>query len=59
MNTSPNPSFIQQVIQKRWLGKAFLISLALLALWRIIVALQANPTLFLQQVVNGLQSWRY
>ena len=55
MNTSPNPSFIQQVIQKRWLGKAFLISLALLALWRIIVALQANPTLFLQQVVNGLQ----
>ncbi len=55
MNTSLSSSFIQQVIRKRWLGKAFLVFIALLALWRIIVAIQASPTLFLQQVVNGLQ----
>ncbi len=48
-------SFIQRVIQKRWLGKIFLTLIALLAVLRIITAIQANPTLFLQQVVNGLQ----
>lgn len=55
MNTSPASSLVQQVIQRRWLGKAFLLLLTLLAAWQIIVALQANPLLFLQQVVNGLQ----
>ena len=55
MNTSPASPFVQKVIQKRWLGKAFLILLSLLAAWRIITAIQANPILFLQQVVNGLQ----
>ncbi len=55
MNTSPASSLVQQVIQRRWLGKAFLLLLTLLAAWQIITALQANPLLFLQQVVNGLQ----
>ncbi len=49
------PSLVQQVIQKRWLGKAFILLLTLLAAWRIVTALLENPTLFLQQVVNGLQ----
>lgn len=55
MNTSQKASFVQQVIQKRWLGRAFLTLLTLLAAWRIVTAVQANPLLFLQQVVNGLQ----
>lgn len=55
MNTSPALTFTQKVIQKRWLGKAFLLLLSLLAVWRILTAIQANPNLFLQQVVNGLQ----
>ena len=55
MNTSTALTFVQKGIQRRWLGKAFLILLSLLAVWRIITAIQANPSLFLQQVVNGLQ----
>lgn len=43
------------VIQKRWIGKAFLVLIVLLALWKLAVSLLANPTLFLQQVLNGLQ----
>ncbi|RPI35162.1 MAG: branched-chain amino acid ABC transporter permease [Chloroflexota bacterium] len=56
--TAPVPrssSIFELAIKKRWLGKAFLISIALIALWRIIIAIQANPILFLQQVVNGIQ----
>lgn len=48
-------SFIEQVIQKRWLGKAFLVLIGLLALWKLVVSFQVNPTLFVQQVLNGLQ----
>ncbi|HLO28206.1 MAG TPA: branched-chain amino acid ABC transporter permease [Anaerolineales bacterium] len=55
MNTSTALTFVQKGIERRWLGKAFLILLSLLAVWRIITAIQANPSLFLQQVVNGLQ----
>ena len=49
-----NP-FVENLIKRRWLGKGFLIALAVLALYRIGIALQANPTLFFQQVINGLQ----
>lgn len=55
MNTSAASTFFQAVIQKRWLGKAFLLLLTALAVWRIATALIADPRLFLQQVVNGLQ----
>src|SRR5512142_2038475 len=55
MNTSTALTLVQKGIQRRWLGKAFLILLSLLAVWRIVTAIQANPSLFLQQVVNGLQ----
>ena len=51
----PKFSFIEQVIQKRWLGKAFLTLIGLAAFWKLAISLQANPTLFLQQVLNGLQ----
>lgn len=51
----PAGSIIEKLIQKRWLGKGFLILVALLALWKLGISLVQNPTLFLQQVLNGLQ----
>jgi branched-chain amino acid transport system permease protein len=51
----PARSFIDIVVQKRLIGKAFFIAIGLLAVYRIAIAIQANPTLFLQQVINGLQ----
>lgn len=48
-------SIIGRVIQGRWLGKIFLLAIALFAAWRIGIELVSNPTLFLQQVINGLQ----
>ncbi len=55
MNLSPASSLLQKIIAKRWLGKAFLTVLTLLAVWQLLTALQANPLLFAQQIVNGLQ----
>jgi len=55
MNTSPIVLLIQKIIKKGWLGKTFLALITLLAIWQILAALQENPSLFLQQVVNGLQ----
>ncbi len=52
---SPSGSFIEKVIHKRWLGKGFIILIAILAIWKLGVSLAENPTLFLQQVLNGLQ----
>jgi branched-chain amino acid transport system permease protein len=54
-SVSPIPSYIEQIIQKRWLGKAFLVIIASLAVWKFGSALAMNPVIFLQQVVNGLQ----
>lgn len=50
------PSFFQRVIIKNgWIGKGLLIFVAVFAAWQLIVVAQANLSLFLQQVVNGLQ----
>lgn len=51
----PSPSFAEQVIRKHWIGKIFLIVVALIALWKIVVSFQAGPVVFFQQVINGLQ----
>jgi branched-chain amino acid transport system permease protein len=51
----PARSFLSVVVEKGLIGKAFFIGVGLLAAYRIAVAIQANPTLFLQQVINGLQ----
>ncbi len=51
----PLPSVLTYVIKKRWLGRGLLISIGLLAAWKLGVELVANPALFLQQVVNGFQ----
>lgn len=55
MNTSLASSLVQQIIQRRWLGKTFLALLTLLATWKMIISFLDNPLLFLQQIVNGLQ----
>lgn len=47
--------FIQKLIKNRWLGRIFLIAIALLAAYQLIASLIASPVLFLQQVINGLQ----
>src|SRR5512146_1639972 len=51
----PQLSFSQQVIKKGWIGKGMLILIAIVAVWRLAVAVIANPNIFIQQVVNGLQ----
>src|SRR5512135_1142956 len=38
-----------------WIGKAFLALLALSALWLIVPSAVANPNLFFQLVISGLQ----
>lgn len=53
--TANRPSLYDLIIKRGWLGKGLLTVVGLLALWKIVVSLLANPTLFLQQVINGLQ----
>lgn len=53
--TAPSNGFLEQVIRKRWLGKGFLILIGLLALWKLTVSFIDSPTLFFQQIINGLQ----
>jgi branched-chain amino acid transport system permease protein len=52
--TQTNPLF-ETIIRKRLLGKAFLVVVALLAVWKLFVSFLAGPTVFIQFVVNGLQ----
>ena len=51
----PKTTFFERVIRGRWIGKIFLIMIALAAIWKIIVSFQAGPVVFFQQVINGLQ----
>ena len=51
--TANRPSLYDLIIKRGWLGKGLLIVVGLLALWKIVVSLLANPTLFLQQDING------
>jgi branched-chain amino acid transport system permease protein len=51
----PKTTFVERVIRGRWIGKIFLILIALAAIWKIIVSFQAGPVVFFQQVINGLQ----
>lgn len=52
--TQTNPLF-ETIIRKRLLGKTFLLVIALLAVWKLVVSFLAGPTVFTQQVVNGFQ----
>lgn len=51
---APNPTFFETVIRRGWLGKVFLLLIGLLALWKLVISFIASPTLFVQQVINGL-----
>jgi branched-chain amino acid transport system permease protein len=45
----------ETIIQKRLLGKGFLIAVAAVAIYKLVISFIAGPTIFIQQVVNGLQ----
>jgi branched-chain amino acid transport system permease protein len=45
----------ETIIRKQLLGKGFLLVLAVLAIWKLVISFTAGPTVFIQQVVNGLQ----
>jgi len=48
-------NFLEQFIKKGWVGKSLLILLALWVIWQLSQAFMTKPSVFLQQVVNGLQ----
>src|SRR5512139_2851563 len=49
------PSIGQRIIRGRWIGKIFIIVLAALAVLKLAQGFAESPTLFWQQVINGLQ----
>ncbi len=49
------PSLLESLVQRRTLGYLLLGLVLLVAIWRLGNALLENPSLFLQQVTNGLQ----
>lgn len=49
------PPFIEWIVRKKVLRKLFLAAILILVIWQIGLALVNNPTLLLQQVMNGLQ----
>jgi len=51
----PKTTFFERVIRGRWIGKTFLILIALAAIWKIFISFQAGPVVFFQQVINGMQ----
>lgn len=54
--TTPRYTFFETVIRKRWIGKAFLLLIAIAALFLLIInPIRENALLFTQQVVNGFQ----
>lgn len=48
-------SLLTTIIQNRWLGKSFIIFLAIIVIIKLYISLIADPLLFFQQVINGLQ----
>lgn len=49
------PSFLDFLVRRKVLGLLLLVLILLLVLWKLGTELVINPTLFLQQVINGLQ----
>lgn len=50
-----NFNLFEVIIRNGLLGKAFLLGLAILAFWKLAVSYLANPVVFIQQIINGLQ----
>jgi len=55
MTVTSAPSIGQRIIRGRWIGKIFIIVLAGLAILKLAQGFAESPTLFWQQVINGLQ----
>jgi branched-chain amino acid transport system permease protein len=55
LTASPPSSFLQRIIQGRWIGKILLITIAVLAVAFFAGKAAQAPTLFLRQVINGIQ----
>lgn len=54
--TAPKaPGFFARIIERKWLGRGLLLLIGLLAVYKLGISLLANPVIFLQQVINGLQ----
>jgi branched-chain amino acid transport system permease protein len=54
--TAPkSPDFFARLIERKWIGRGLLILFALLIVYILGGKLIQNPTIFLQQVINGLQ----
>jgi branched-chain amino acid transport system permease protein len=59
MNTPPpltSGKLLQSIIKGRWIGKILLIALTVYVVYYIGGKAIESPTLFIQQVINGLQS---
>jgi branched-chain amino acid transport system permease protein len=54
-DTIPKLSTMERVIRGGWIGKAFLLLLAGIMVVFLVLAALRSPTLFLQQVINGIQ----
>jgi len=52
---SKSPGIFARIVERKWLGRALLILIALAAVYKLGTALLAGPTIFLQQIINGLQ----
>jgi branched-chain amino acid transport system permease protein len=57
MNSSEkkNSNLLELIIKKGLLGKAFLVGLAFLAIWKLVISCLENPIVFIQQIINGFQ----
>jgi branched-chain amino acid transport system permease protein len=55
MTATSAPSIGQRIVRGRWIGKIFIIVLAALAVLKLAQGYTESPTLFWQQVINGLQ----
>jgi len=55
LSTLPTVSLGQRIIRSRIIGRALLIAIAVLAGLRLVQGLSESPTLFMQQIVNGIQ----
>jgi branched-chain amino acid transport system permease protein len=55
VNKAEKKPFLNSVIQNRWLGKGFILLLAVLVFIKLFTSFLENPLLFVQQVINGLQ----
>ena len=54
-SATSSPSIGRRIIRGRWIGRIFLIVLAALAVLKLAQGFADSPTLFWQQVINGLQ----